>query len=266
LRLPTNPPAGVNFTKAGIFVATRSVMGKGPYRALGIKVYQRYDWNTGQPTNLPQPIPETDYRVGWEFSRSNDLPLTVYYPTLGLRLRHNALLQRDTYEVYQVVGTNRTLVASQTYRSELAQDKQGSAIVGLVLAGKPKWSGSGLAMDNWSIRSFDPGSTNLPAITQAGTTIGGSAWTLTITDLRLVKGGPGGAFVPTATGRLAFGTNTLSIPATGSILTNGTFSLIGRGSGSSRGYGFSLVYDTYNSVRITGKTTVTAPKQKTIKF
>ena len=121
-------------------------------------------------------------------------------------------------------------------------------------------------MDNWTIRSFDPGSTNLPAITQAGTTIGGSAWTLTIANLRLVKGGPGGAFVPTATGRLAFGTNTLSIPLTGKILENGVFQMRGSGAGIARGYGVLIEYDTYLSTRVTKTTVITAPKQKAINF
>jgi len=56
IRLPTNPGLGVNFTKAGMFIASPSV-GRGSYRALNFKVYQRYDSNTGVPQTFPNPLP-----------------------------------------------------------------------------------------------------------------------------------------------------------------------------------------------------------------
>jgi len=262
LRLPTNPPLGVNFTKAGMFVGSKNV-GKGSYRALTFKVYQRYDSNSGTPSGFPQPIPQTDYSRDGELQRSNDLPLTSFYPNLALVYRHDALNQSDDYEIYEVTGgTNRSLLASQTYQSGLAVDQ--AVIVGFVLAGKPNWSGTGLALDNWSVTAFDPGSLNLPAITKPGSTIGGSAWTLTITGLEIVKSSKG-KWVPQGTASLEFGATNLSIPVTGSIQKDGTFLLTGKGSGAAQGYGFRVVYDTYNSVRINNGTTITALKQK-IKF
>jgi len=66
-------------------------------------------------------------------------------------------------------------------------------------------------------------------------------------------------------GRAARST-TLSIPLTGSIQRDGTCLLTGRGSGSAKGYGFTLRYDTDNQAAITGKNTVTAPRQKAIRF
>lgn len=264
MRLPTNPGLGVNFTKAGMFIASPSV-GKGGYRALTFKVYQRYDSNSGIVTGFPEPIPETDYSRGGEFSRSNDLPLTSYYTNLALVYRHDALNQTDDYEVYEVIGgTNRNLLASQSYQSGLAADP--NVVVGFLLAGKKKWSGSGLALDNWAIEAFTPDAIDLPALTQAGTTIGGSPWSLTISNLILVKPSKGSAYVPQASSTLSFGTNNLSIPVTGSIQKNGAFLLTGKGTGSASGYGFTVQYDTHNSVRLSGKTVVTAPKQKPIRF
>jgi len=264
VRLPTNPPLGVDATRAGMFVGSPNV-GKGSYRALTFKVYQRYDAASGTTSGFPQPIPETDYARGGELERSNDLPLANFYPDLALVFRHDALRQSDDYEIHEVVGgNNRNLLASQTYPSGLAADP--NVVIGFTLAGKPQWSGTGLALDNWSVAAFDPGSLDLPAITRLGTTIAGSAWTLTISNLRLEKVPRGASFVPKATAVLAFGTNSLSIPVTGSIQRDGSFLLKGKGSGSAKGYGFSVVYDTYNSVRITEKTTVTAPRQKAIRF
>lgn len=264
VRLPTNAPLGVNFTKAGMFIASPSV-GQGAYRALTFKVYQRYDSNNGSTSGYPQPIPETDYARGAELERSNDLPLTDFYTNLALVFRHDALNQKDDYEVYESLGgTNKNLLASESYQTGLAADP--NVVVGFLLAGKPKWSGSSLALDDWSVQTFNPGSIDLPAISKAGTTIGGSAWTLTISDLRLEKAAKGSSYIPKAEASLGFGSTTLSIPVTGSIQKDGSFLLTGKGSGSAKGYGFTVVYDTYNSVRITGKTTVTAPKQRAIKF
>jgi len=263
LRLPTNPPLGVNFTKAGMFVGSKNV-GKGSYRALTFKVYQRYDSNSGTTSGFPQPIPETDYSRDGELERSNDLPLTNFYSTLALVYRHDALNQSDDYEIYEVTGgTNRSLLASETYQSGLAAEQ--SVIVGFVLAGKPNWSGTGLALDNWAVTAFAPGTLNLPAITKPGSTIEGSAWTLTITGLEVVKSGKG-KWVPQGTANLEFGVNNLSIPVTGAIQKDGTFLLLGKGTGAANGYGFRVVYDTYNSVRINNGTAITAPNQKPIKF
>ena len=259
VRLPTNPPLGVNFTKAGMFVASPNV-GKGAYRALTFKAYQRYDSNNGSTDGFPYADADYDYSRGGE--NGAELSLTQFYPSLKLVFRHNALTQTDTYQIQGVDGEG--VLAERGFLSGLSAEP--NVAVGILLAGKPKWSGSSLALDNWSVTAFTPDAITLPALTKAGTTIGGSAWTLTISNLRLEKVPRGASFVPKATAVLAFGTNTLSIPVTGSIQRDGSFLLKGTGSGSARGYGFSVVYDTYNSVRITGKTSVTAPRQKAIKF
>jgi len=262
--LPTNTLPGVNLTRAGMFVASPSVPRR-DYRAVTFKVQAHYDSNVGLATNFPLPIPETDYARGVELSRSNDLPLTNYYSTLALVFRHDALNQVDDYEVYEVLGgTNRNLLASQSYRSGLAADP--NVLVGFVLAGKPLWSESSLGLDNWSIEAFNPDAINLAAFTKAGTTIGGSAWTLTVNNLRLVKASRGNSYTAAASASLAFGATNLSIPVTGSIQRDGTFLLIGRGEGSARGYGFTLRYDTYSRMAITEKSIMTAPRQRPIRF
>jgi hypothetical protein len=248
----------VNFTKGGMFIASTSVPKTG-YRALTFKVYQRYNGD-GTADGFPYGDADPDYSRGGE--REERLNLALFYNTLALVFRHNALTQTDTYRLLDAPLGN--VLAEEEFQSGLAVEPNVAA--GIVLAGKPQWSGTDLALDTWSVAAFDPGSINLPSITKAGTTIGGAAWTLTISNLRLEKVPRGGSFAPKAMATLAFGSTTLSIPVTGSIQKDGTFLLVGSGSGSAKGYKFSLVYDTYNSVRVTGKTTITAPKQKAIKF
>jgi len=242
-----------------MFIASPSV-GRGSYRALTFKAYQRYDSNSGTADGFPYADADYDYSRGGELEE--ELPLTTSYPSLKLVFRHNALTQTDTYQIQEVGGG--ALLAEEEFQSGLAADP--NVAVGFLIAGKPKWSGSSLAVDDWSVTPFTPDAITLPALTKAGTTIGGSAWTLTIQNLRLVKAARGGGYSAQATGSLAFGSTTLSIPVTGSIQRDGTFLLTGRGSGSAKGYGFTLRYDTYNRVAITGKNTVTAPRQKAIKF
>jgi len=256
IRLPTNPPLGVNFTKAGILVGSPSV-GRGSYRILNFKVYQRYDSNSGVVTNFPQPI-AIGYARSGALATTNELPLTNHYPTLALVYRHNALLQRDDYEVYEVTGgTNRNLLDSTSFSSRLAADP--NVVVGFNLAGKKKWSGSGLALDNWSIKAFTPTNTFDPFIlTKPGTTIRGLPWTLTISNLILARNRNGTAYLPQASSTLSFGTNNLSIPVTGSIQKTGAFLLKGKGSGAAQGFGFQAVYD--QIFRIENQTIVTAPR------
>jgi len=258
VQLPQTAPAGVNFTKGGMFIASTSVP-KAGYRALTFKVYQRYNGD-GTADGFPYGDADPDYSRGGE--REERLNLALFYNTLALVFRHNALTQTDTYRLFDVSLEN--VLAEEEFQSGLAVEP--NVAVGIVLAGKPQWSGTDLALDTWSVAALDPGSINLPSITKAGTTIGGAAWTLTISNLRLEKFPRGVSFAPKAMATLAFGSTTLSVPVTGSIQKDGTFLLVGSGSGSAKGYKFSLVYDTHNSVRITGKTILTAPKQKAIKF
>jgi hypothetical protein len=261
VRLPTTAPLGVDFTKGGMFIASTS-LGRGAYRALTFKAYQRYDTNQGIADGFPYAMAEYDYSRGGELEA--ELPLNSSYPTLRLVFRHDALTQTDTYQIKD--GGSGDVLAEEEYRSGLAADP--NVAVGFLLAGKPKWSGSSLAVDDWSVAAFTPDAITLPALTKAGSTIGGSAWTLTIQNLRLVKAARGGGYSAQATGSLAFGGTTLSIPVTGTIQKDGTFLLTGRGAKgtAANGYGFTIRYDTYASVVITGKNSVTAPKQKAIKF
>ena len=258
VQLPQTAPAGVNFTKGGMFIASPSVPKPG-YRALTFKVYQRYNGD-GTADGLPYGDADPDYSRGGE--REERLNLALFYNTFALVFRHNALTQTDTYRLLDVPLGN--VLAEEEFQSGLAVEP--NVAVGIIIAGKPQWSGTDLTLDTWSVATFDPGSINLPSITKAGTTISGAAWTLTISNLRLEKFPRGVSFAPKAMAALAFGSTTLSIPVTGSIQKDGTFLLVGSGTGSAKGYKLSLVYDTHNSVRISGKTTITAPKQKAIKF
>jgi len=70
----------------------------------------------------------------------------------------------------------------------------------------------------------------------------------------------------TGTAALTVGTASATLPITGSIDKNGFFALTARGTGANRGFGCVLLYDVATGAYRPNKNTVTAPKQKAIKF
>ena len=127
VQLPQTAPAGVNFTKGGMFIASPSAPKTG-YRALTFKVYQRYNGD-GTADGLPYGDADPDYSRGGE--REERLNLTLFYNTLALVFRHNALTQTDTYRLLDVPLGN--VLAEEEFQSGLAVEP--NVAVGIVLAG-----------------------------------------------------------------------------------------------------------------------------------
>jgi hypothetical protein len=70
----------------------------------------------------------------------------------------------------------------------------------------------------------------------------------------------------TGTVALTVGTVSATLPITGSIDKNGYFALTAKGTGANKGFGCVLLYDVATGTYRPNKNTVTAPKQKAIKF
>jgi hypothetical protein len=70
----------------------------------------------------------------------------------------------------------------------------------------------------------------------------------------------------TGTVALTVGTASATLPITGSIDKNGYFALTAKGAGANKGFGCMLLYDVATGTYQPTKNTITAPKQKAIKF
>jgi hypothetical protein len=121
------------------------------------------------------------------------------------------------------------------------------------------WPGlsNNMAVDNWKMEAFTPDPINLNSKTS---TSNGVAYSVAVTALGMT-----GAKL-TGTVALSVGTASATLPITGSIDKNGWFALTAKGAGANRGFGCVLLYDVATGTYRPSKNTVTAPKQKAIKF
>jgi hypothetical protein len=113
------------------------------------------------------------------------------------------------------------------------------------------------AVDNWHLRSFQPDPINLNSKTG---TSGGNSYSTAVTNLGMTGAKLSGTVA------LTVGTASASLPITGSIDKNGYFALTAKGTGANKGYGCVLLYDVATGTYRPGKNSITAPKQKAIKF
>ena len=248
VHLPTAVPAGVTVdrAKAGIGVIGLPFS---PSRArrLYLKVYQRFS--------------EYSYEyisVGNDYSPGNHNGLDDNYinsPNCRISIQHDAILQRDTYRV-EDLSTARVLL-SNVYDSELSVTPY--VAVGTVIAGKKNWpkNNTTLGLDNWSVVENNPDPINL---NPQNSTYNGVAYSVSVTGLDLVNQ------KLTGTVALTVGSASATLPITGSIDKNGFFALTAKGAGANKGFGCALLYDVATGTYRPNKNTVTAPKQKAIKF
>ena len=121
------------------------------------------------------------------------------------------------------------------------------------------WPGtsSNMAADNWSVveNNLDPINLNPQNAASKGV-----AYSVSVTALDLVNQ------KLTGTVALTVGSASASLPITGSIDKNGYFALTAKGTVPNKGFGCTLLYDVATGTYRPGKNTVTAPKQKAIKF
>ena len=177
--------------------------------------------------------------------------------TFLLLFRHNALTQKDLFElresqasppIYQRLGN------SELYLSPWVQ-----FFLSIKADRYKSWPSlnNNIAVDNWYLLAFDPGPINLNSKTS---TSRGVNYSVAVTALGMT-----GAKL-TGTVALTVGTVSATLPITGSIDKNGYFALTAKGTGANKGFGCVLLYDVATGTYRPNKNTVTAPKQKAIKF
>jgi hypothetical protein len=245
--VPSSAPAGVyvDRAKAGL-----GIVGL-PYspskaRKLYLKVYQQY--SEGYESLL----------VHSNYAPGNDDYSESYpgqHPNCRFSITHDALLQKDTYQVWDLY-TGESLL-SVDYPSQLAVTPY--VAVAAVIAGKPNWpkDNTTLGMDNWAVTELNPDPINL---NPQNSTYKGVAYSVSVTGLDLVNQ------KLTGTVALTVGSASASLPITGSIDKNGYFALTAKGAVANKGFGCVLLYDVATGTYRPSKNTVTAPKQKAIKF
>ena len=248
VHLPTAVPAGVSLkdAKAGIGVIGLP-FSPSKARRLYLKVYQHFS--------------EYSYEyisVGNDYSPGNHNGLDDNYinsPDCKISIQHDALLQRDTYHVEEL--STGSVLLSNVYDSELSVTPY--VAVGAVVTGKKNWpkNNTTLGLDNWAVTELNPDPINL---NPQNSTYRGVAYSVSVTGLDLVNQ------KLTGTVALTVGSASASLPITGSIDKNGYFALTAKGTVANKGFGCVLLYDVATGTYRASKNTVTAPKQKAIKF
>jgi hypothetical protein len=192
---------------------------------------------------------------GGPLEESGDVPIGSRRFTLVFR--HDALSRIDTFRVKDPNTGN--VLYERIDPSTLSQAKD--CVVGpwISIDRYATWPAGStyLAADNWILRSITPDPINLNPETS---TANGVAYSVAVTAL-----GMAGAKL-TGTVALTVGSASASLPITGSIDKNGYFVLTAKGAGASKGFGCVLLYDVATGTYLISKNTVTAPKQKAIKF
>ncbi|NDA10499.1 MAG: hypothetical protein EBZ07_06600 [Verrucomicrobia bacterium] len=179
------------------------------------------------------------------------------YGRFGLKLRHNALTQTDRFEVMNL-DSNEVLY-SRTDTSTLSLSPMCGVAFFMELDDNRIWPGlsNNMAVDNWKMEAFTPDPINLNSKTSISK---GVNYSVAVTNL-----GMAGAKL-SGTVALTVGSASATLPITGSIDKNGYFALAAKGTGATKGYGCVLLYDVATGTYRPNKNTVTAPKQKAIKF
>jgi len=246
--LPATPTSTrTEFTKAGLGV-TPSPNSKND---IWLAAKQEFSGGSGTgPVSLM-----VDYAF---ISSRDDEGDEVYVPghrAFRITLQHDALRKEDLLTMASL-DTGETLEQRRVV-SEMAVTKTVLAYLGI--SGKPSWSSQGtdLGIDNWSVVENNPDPINL---NPQNSTSKGIAYSVSVTGLDLVNQ------KLTGTVALTVGTVSATLPITGSIDKNGFFALTAKGTAANKGFGCVLLYDVTTGTYRPNKNTVTAPKQKAIKF
>ena len=245
--LPASPTSTrTEFTKTGLGVIP-SPTSKNEL-ALGVK--QEF-WR-GYAAGLPILMVDDEFRSN---PPTEELPLGQDLRSFRLTMVHDALRMKDTLTIARL--DNGTILEQRQVTSSLSLTKHVLAFVGI--SGKPSWSsqGTNLGIDNWSVVANDPAPLNLAVQSSA---LRGVAYTVAVTGLDLANERL------TGTVALTVGSASATLPISGTIDRNGYFVLTSKGTGSNKGFGCALLYDPATGTYRSGKNSVTAPKQKAIRF
>jgi len=183
-----------------------------------------------------------------------------------LSFLHDALKQQDTFAVTRYESP----IEEQSARANFSSlSGYPSCQVGpfMMVGEKETWPGmtSNMSIRDWSVVAIDPEPIDLEV--KSGTS-GGVAYSVAVNGLDLVNQ------KLTGTVTLTVGTSTATLPISGSINKNGSFTLTAKGSKANGTSGFSctLLYDSRfdQSQKPVGywprSNRITAPNQKAIKF
>jgi hypothetical protein len=231
------------------------------YRAVYGRLHASYD-GSGKLQNTTRC--ESDFNFEFRDNSMGGGPAEAEgsFPTgsgrFALKFSHNRLTQTDRFEVKNLDSGATLYQGTGTSTLSLAP----LCVVGffMELDDYRTWPdlSNNMAVDNWVLRSFNPDPINLNS--KSGSSSRGVAYSVAVTSLGMT-----GTRL-TGTAALTVGTNSATLPITGSIDRNGFFALTAKGTGVNKGYGCVLLYDVATGTYRPNKNTVTAPKQKAIKF
>lgn len=255
---PQTSPSST-YADVGIGFAIYKEVNRRSYRALWARL--KADYSSGQIRPALQA--ESDFNFEARLNRDGGGPLeeAESVPTgsrrFTLLFRHNALSRMDTFQVKN--PDTGAILYDRTDPSTLALAPD--CVVGPVMSIDrfSTWPAGStyLAVDNWVLRSFNPDPINLNS--KSGSSRG-VAYSVAVSGLGMT-----GARL-TGTVALTVGTNSATLPITGSIDKNGFFVLTGKGTGSAKGFSCALLYNPSTGTYQPNKNILTAPRQKSIRF
>ena len=242
--LPTS--TRTELAKTGLGVAT-SATAKNDL-ALGVK----QEFSQGFASGSPVLMVDAEFRAN---PPTEESPLGPDVRSFRLSIAHDALLMKDTLTIAR--RDTGAILEQRQVVSGLPISKTVLAFVGI--SGKPSWSNQGtdLGIDNWSVVENDPAPINLAV---QSSSFRGVAYSVAVTGLDLVNQRL------TGTVAITMGSASATLPITGTIDKNGYFLLTAKGTGIHKGYGCVLLYDVSTGTYRPNKNTMTAPKQRSIKF
>ncbi|NDB96132.1 MAG: hypothetical protein EBZ78_08245 [Verrucomicrobia bacterium] len=248
-----------NYSDVGIGLAIYAPEKKGRYRC---------DWARMQATYVASKIASTidaesdfnfESREGEDGGGPAELTETIATRSGLFRLvfRHDALNRLDTFEVRDAVTTE--LLYERVDPTTLFSAANCKVGFWMSIDRYALWpaGSSYLAMDNWKMSAFEPTPINLNTKSGSGN---GVAYSVAVTNLGMTGAKLNGTVAITV------GSASATLPITGSIDKNGYFALTAKGTGANKGFGCVLLYDVATGTYRPSKNTVTAPKQKAIKF
>jgi len=248
-----------DYSRAGIGFALYAESGRGSYRSVWARLVAGY--NSNEIQSVLQAESDFNFEArqgstgGGPLEESGDVPIGSRRFTLVFR--HDALSRIDTFRIKD--ANTGDVLYERIDPSTLSQARD--CVVGpwISIDRYSTWPGGStyLAADNWILRSITPDPISLNSKTS---TSKGVAYSVAVTALGMT-----GAKL-TGTVALTVGSASATLPITGSIDKNGYFALTAKGAGANKGFGCVLLYDVATGTYRPNKNTVTAPKQKAIKF
>ena len=250
---------GATYSDVGIGFVLYAKVDARSYRALWARL--KADYRSGQiQSNLQA---ESDFNFEARLNRNGGGPLEKSGPVptgsrrFTLVFRHNALSRVDTFQVRN--PNTGAVLYERTDPSTLSLARDCVAGPWMSIDRNATWPAGStyLAADNWILRSITPDPINLNTKSGLGN---GVAYSVAVTGLGMTGAKLNGTVA------LTVGSASATLPISGTIDRNGYFDLRARGAGANRGFGCVLLYDPAAGTYRPGKNSITAPKQKAIRF